>query len=85
MIYALQSSLRKLIYRNAFRRAPLHPSVYHLMGFKWEGKFYYDKNLPMGCASSCQIFEQISDALLFILKEHAVTGVVKVLDDFFYL
>lgn len=41
---------------DAFRIIPIHPSDYHLLGFIWEGQFYYDKCLPMGASSSCQIF-----------------------------
>ncbi len=40
----------------AFRLLPLHPDIYHLMGFKWEGLYYYDLYLPMGCGRSCQRF-----------------------------
>ncbi len=40
----------------AFRLIPLHPSVSHLMGFKWLNKYYFDKCLPMGCSSSCKLF-----------------------------
>ncbi len=69
--------------KGAFRIVPLHPSQYHLMGFKWENKYYYDKNLAMGLSSFCQIFETISDAVVFILNiKYNVTDVVKILDDF---
>ena len=69
----------------AFRIIPLHPSQYHLTGFFWNG-FYYDKCLPMGCSSSCQIFSLFSDALLWILKNKLNTKhVIKVLDDFLFV
>ena len=69
---------------DAFRLIPLHPSQYHLTGFQFQGQFYYDKCLPMGCASSCRIFEQFSDAIQWILKQHKIDNTVKVLDDFFF-
>ena len=45
--------------------------------------FYYDKCLPMGCASSCAIFEKFSTALEWIgrVKGH-VPHIIHVLDDF---
>ena len=71
---------------NAFRLIPLHPSQYHLTGFSWNGKYYYDKCLPMGCSSSCSIFESVSDAILWILTEKGgCTRVTKVLDDFLFV
>ena len=31
---------------DGLRNIPIHPSDYHLLGFKWEGQlFYYDKCL----------------------------------------
>ena len=32
---------------DAFRFIPLHPSQYHLTGFQCQGKYYYDKCLPI--------------------------------------
>lgn len=67
---------------DAFRIKHLHPSQYHLTGFQRDG-YYYDKCLPMGCSSSCKIFEEFSTALQWILKtKYAIT---KVLDDFLFV
>ena len=72
--------------RDAFRLIPIHPSDYHLLGFSWAGAFYYDKALPMGCASACFIFEKFSDALAYILKrKYRASSTVKVLDDFLFI
>jgi hypothetical protein len=35
----------------------------HLFGFKWKQLYYVDKCLPMGCSSSCQIYERFSSSL----------------------
>ena len=71
--------------KDAFRLIPIHPSDYHLMGFMWQNQYYYDKCLPMGCSTSCKIFERFSSALRWILKEKlGVTHVTKILDDFFF-
>lgn len=43
--------------QDAFRIVPIHPNDYNLLGFSRENNYYYDKCLPMGASSSCQIFE----------------------------
>ena len=71
---------------DAFRLVPLHPADYHLTGFQWQNKFYYDRCLPQGSASSCNIFETFSTALKWILQNKLQVGtVVKVLDDFLFI
>jgi len=40
---------------NAFRIIKVKESQYPLFGFMWEGKYYFDRNLQMGCSSSCKI------------------------------
>ena len=40
--------LAKTDIAEAFRLLPLHPSSYNLTGFKLQGKYFYDKCLPMG-------------------------------------
>ena len=70
----------------AFRQMPVHPSDYHLLGFTWMGKVYFDKRLAMGCASSCQIFERFSRALQWIISKHIPGAMVShILDDFIFV
>jgi len=38
--------------KSAYRIVPIHPSQYHLLGFRWRGQYFYDKYLPMGMAES---------------------------------
>ena len=38
--------------RNAFCIIPIHPLDYQLLGMQWKGKYYVDRCLPVGCASS---------------------------------
>ena len=69
----------------AFRLIPISPKDYHLTGFFFQG-YYYDRCLPMGCASSCKIFERFSTALKWILEnKFGVHNVVKILDDFMFI
>lgn len=44
---------------DAFRKIPIFPLDYHLLGFSWQGQFYFDKCLPVGASSSCQVFLKI--------------------------
>ena len=57
------STLAKTDIKSAFRIIPVHPSNYQLLGFKWKGNWYVDHCLPMGCSSSCRIFEEFSCSL----------------------
>ena len=78
--------LAKADIAEAFRLIPIHPSDYHLLGFKFQDEYYYDRCLPMGCSSACKIFERVSDALEFILiNTYKVSHVVKYLDDFLFI
>nr|XP_045600975.1 uncharacterized protein LOC123759764 [Procambarus clarkii] len=78
--------LAKCDIAEAFRIVPVHPSDYHLLGFSYGGKYYYEKMLSMGAAPSCRIFESFSSALQWILAEkYGVCDVVKVLDDFLFV
>lgn len=78
--------LAKSDIESAFRIIPIHPDDHELLGFKWKGKFYFDTCLPMGCSSSCQIFESFSTAVEWItLNKLGCSHVVHVLDDFLFV
>ena len=72
--------------QSAFRIVPVDPKDYPLLGFKWKDQFYYDRCLPMGCSSSCAIFEKLSTALEWIISQelHQVS-VLHILDDFLFI
>lgn len=70
----------------AFRIIPISPADYHLLGFKIGKSYYYDKVLPMGCRSSCQIFESFSSSLQWIIQHvYKFNDVTHVLDDFIFV
>jgi len=86
----LQLGIRALFAKtdieSAFRLIPIHPSDHDLLGFKFQGQYYYDSCLPMGASSSCAIFERFSSALEFIaLQKLGIKDVVHILDDFLFL
>ena len=75
--------LAKTDIESAFRLVPVHPNEYELLGMRWEGKYYYDKVLPFGLRSAPSIFNQLSDALEWILLNKCNTSFVcHILDDF---
>ena len=78
--------LAKTDIQSAFRIVPVHPQDYPLLGFTWKDSYYYDKCLPMGCASSCSIFEKVSTALEWIIASKLPNvSVLHILDDFLFI
>ena len=67
---------------SAFRLIPLRPCDYELFGMQWEGKFYY-KVLPFGLRSAPFLFNQLSEAVEWLLLNHCgISFVCHILDDF---
>ena len=76
-------AMSKTDIKSAFRIIPVHPLDYHILGMHWEGNYYYDKALPMGCSSSCKIFETFSTSLEWIAKNKlGIPHIIHILDDF---
>ena len=70
-------------YWDGLRIIPIHPEDYPLLGMKWQGNYYFDRSLPMGCRSSCAIFERFSTALEWAAKQiFQADEIIHVLDDF---
>ena len=76
---------RKTDIKDAFKLMPVHPDDHWKLGLKLNGKYYYDITLPMGCASSCQIFEEFTTALQAIAQHDIVQDMTHYLDDFFFI
>ena len=75
--------LAKTDIESAFRLIPVHPDDYELLGMCWKGKYYYDKVLPFGLRSAPFIFNQLSDAIEWILSNNCfISFVCHILDDF---
>ena len=72
--------------KSAFRIIPVHSDDHPLLGMKWENLYYYDRCLPMGCSSSCAIFEAFSTALEWIaINRLGASSVLHILDDFLFI
>ena len=75
--------LAKTDIESAFRLIPIKPSDYELLGMFWDGKYYYDKVLPFGLRSAPFLFNQLSDAIEWILiHKCCISFVCHILDDF---
>ena len=59
--------------KSAFRLLPVHPDDFNLLGFTFDGSFYYDKCMPMGCSISCVTFERFSTFLEYCACKVAQT------------
>ena len=75
--------LAKTDIESAFRLFPVHPADWELLGMQWKGQYYYDKVLPFGLRSAPFLFNQLSDALEWVLiQKCAISFVCHFLDDF---
>ena len=52
-----------------FRQLPLDPGDYSLIGYMIEGKYYFDKVLPMGMRSAPYIAQRVTNAIAFIHRQ----------------
>ena len=68
---------------DAFKQLPLHPSVWHLHGIKWQEKYYFYTRLVFGCHSSPKIFDKLSSAIAWIAQnQYGLKFTLHLLDDF---
>lgn len=75
--------LAKCDIESAFRLLPIHPEDFWLLGFQFDGGFYFDKAMPMGCSVACAAFECFSSFLEWALRDRTgLGGVTHYLDDF---
>ncbi len=72
--------------KSAFRLIPISSLDFHLLGMEFDGQYFYDTTMPMGCASSCCIFERFSKAIHWIATEvFGCKPLVQYLDDYLLL
>ncbi|XP_061466237.1 uncharacterized protein LOC133377049 [Rhineura floridana] len=71
--------------KSAFRLLPVHPQDFELLGLAFDGEYYVDRALPMGCSISCSVFERFSSFLEWAVKRRAgLQSVVHYLDDYLF-
>ena len=76
--------MAKIDLKSTFRLMPIHPDDWNLLGIYWQSHYYVDLCLTFGLRSAPSLFNQISDALEWILKHnYGLKHVIHILDDFF--
>lgn len=79
------AELGKIDIKQAFRILTIHPADFDLLGIKFEGQYYVDKNLPMGCSISCFLFEKLATFLHWLtVKRSGLETLDHYLDDFLF-
>ncbi|KAG9023013.1 hypothetical protein FS837_006040, partial [Tulasnella sp. UAMH 9824] len=76
------SLLAKLDLKDAFRHIPVRPADWNLLGYSWQGQFYYDVVLTFGLKSTPYIFNLFAEALHWIISQHIPATLKHYLDDF---
>ena len=70
--------------KSAFCLLPIHPDDWNHLGSYWQSQYCVDLYLPFGLRSAPYLFNQISDALEWILKHnYGLQYIMHILDDFF--
>ena len=60
--------LVKLDVEAAYKQVPVRREDWPLLGFKWQGKWYYERMLPFGLRSSCRLWELYATALHYFFS-----------------
>lgn len=75
--------LTKFDIQDAFRIVPVHKDDWRFLGMTVDGAYFVDTRLPMGCGTSCAIFQSLTAALCWILEKFCPgLKVFGYLDDF---
>ena len=70
---------------DAYYILKIEKQSYRLLGFFWNGDYYFQKCLPMGLTTSCKEFELFSRAVQWILKNKLnVKNMSHIIDDYMF-
>lgn len=84
--YGVGALLIKLDVEAAYKQIPIAHADWHLTGFMWLGKYYYDRTLPFGLASSCRKWDLYGSALHYFMQHHlGIECTVHYVDDFLFI
>ena len=67
----------------AFRILPISKKDWHLLGIKFNSRFYIDICLPFGASISCALFKKVSSVLQWLAHHRAGLPIACYLDDYF--
>ena len=71
--------------QSAFRLLPVSYLDFDQLGFKFDGKYYFDKAMPFGCRIACKTWELFATFLEFCVARQATVGkLLHYLDDFLF-
>ena len=73
--------LYKVDISRAFRHVKIDPRDYDLLGLEWRNASYFDTCLPFGNRHGTQIFQRISDAVRYVMRQKGFR-VLNYMDDF---
>ena len=62
--------MAKVDMKDAYRCVPVYPGDWKYLGMRYKDKYFVDTCLPMGCASSCFLFQSISDAIAWMFERN---------------
>lgn len=84
---AAHTFLAKVDLTDAYRLVPIQQADWPYLGMKVGADYYIDRCLPMGAASSCQIFQRISNALAWMFQQSfpGPCQLFNYLDDFLFI
>ena len=78
----------------AFKQIPVHPSDWHLLGFRWLGQYYFERVLPFGLRSSPRLWELYAAAMHHFIEKcvalscdplHQDRAIFHYVDDFLFV
>lgn len=78
--------LAKADIKSAFHLLPVHPMAFNSLGFYFQGRYYFDKCLPMGCSLSCKYFKLFSTFIEWVVSfQTGLWNLLHYLDDFLFI
>lgn len=81
--------LIKLDVSAAYKQIPVRREDWPLLGFLWQGNYYYERVLPFGLRSSCRLWDLYAAALHYFLFHHSGVNcareVIHYVDDFLFV
>ena len=82
----VEANLAKCDVKSAFRLLPVHPNDYELLGFTFEGSFFFDMAMPMGCSISCSTWEKFGTFIEWAVRRVSPSGfLLHYIDDFLFI
>ena len=86
-VLGVGSLMAKLDLEDAYRHVLVHPEDWDLLGFSITNngitQYYVECTLPFGLRSAPKLFNDVADALAFIMRKKGASYVEHYLDDFF--